>query len=58
VTGGAGEVQQCRLHRGLRVVLLRILAGPDDPAVLVTLHVHLAIVLAPGQGAGSELLNE
>lgn len=58
---GGGEVQQRRLHRGLGVVLLLVLAvtvGPDDPAFFIALHVDLAGVVAAGQGAGGELLNE
>ncbi|MBT2488613.1 hypothetical protein J7E96_08760 [Streptomyces sp. ISL-96] len=56
-------MQQCCFGSGLRVVLLLVLAltlavGADDPAVLVTLDVHPPLVLATGQGAGSELLDQ
>lgn len=44
----AGEVEQGRFGGGLRVLLLLVLAvalaaGPDDPPVLVTPDVHLAL---------------
>ncbi|WP_181384330.1 hypothetical protein [Streptomyces sp. NWU49] len=55
---GGGEAQQGRLGSGTVVVLpvLAVLvAGPDDPPVLVTLEVDLA--LPAGAGAGSELLD-
>lgn len=56
-------MEQGRLGSGVGAVLLLVLAavlaaGPDDPAVLVTLDVHFTLVLAPGQGAGRELLDQ
>lgn len=59
---GSGEVEQGRFCGGLGVVVLLVLAvlaaGADDLAVGVAFHVDLAGVLAAGEGAGGELLDE
>jgi hypothetical protein len=52
-------VEQRRFGGGLRVVLVlavALAAGPDDPPVLVTTDVDLA--LAAGERAGGELLDQ
>lgn len=51
-------MEQGRFGGGLGVVVLLVLAGADDPAFLIPLHVHLALLPAPAEGAGGELLNE
>lgn len=57
-----GEVEQGRFGGGLGVVVLLVLVvlavGADDPAFFVALDVDLALLVAPGQSTGGELLNE